>query len=388
MKKTKPATVAIGSVLGQLCKLIPGHLVAKLARKHGIDKQARTFIHPLESRRQPALRATHPRHRTQRRLRRPAASCSVNSKNAIRWQLWSALLLYVLLRFQAHLGKWSHLLHPTLHDDAWVALGAHEPLRADGFLWDSSAAIENASKSRRPCIYRDWLLRPMGQQVGEMTRYREGRIRNIKTPDGDVLSWKYVRGRVVEIASKKEGVLLEANYRGEDGLIESLSYNEGKERLIFGYENIPLMTQVLGQNLVGGLVPSLASMERSDGEVHRYEIKPTEDQSTYQMHLVEKKGEEIITDRVFKWDPATHWVVSDGKHGYAIEVPEEGNPKGYPRLARTDAEGKTESYFFDSKKMVATSVGKDGVIRRRSYIGTPGLSFLKVPQGGKNHVGR
>ncbi len=31
-----------------------------------------------------------------------------NSKEAIRWQVWSALLLYLLLRFQAHLSKWPH----------------------------------------------------------------------------------------------------------------------------------------------------------------------------------------------------------------------------------------------------------------------------------------
>jgi len=31
------------SVLAQLCKLIPGHLVSKLAREHGVDKKARTF---------------------------------------------------------------------------------------------------------------------------------------------------------------------------------------------------------------------------------------------------------------------------------------------------------------------------------------------------------
>ena len=29
--------------MSQLCKLITGHLVAKIARKYGIDKQARTF---------------------------------------------------------------------------------------------------------------------------------------------------------------------------------------------------------------------------------------------------------------------------------------------------------------------------------------------------------
>ncbi|MEA2012463.1 MAG: IS4 family transposase [Verrucomicrobiota bacterium] len=31
------------TVFRQICKFIPGHLVSKLARKHGIDKQSRTF---------------------------------------------------------------------------------------------------------------------------------------------------------------------------------------------------------------------------------------------------------------------------------------------------------------------------------------------------------
>ncbi len=31
------------STMNQICKYIPGHLVAKLARKHGVEKQARTF---------------------------------------------------------------------------------------------------------------------------------------------------------------------------------------------------------------------------------------------------------------------------------------------------------------------------------------------------------
>lgn len=31
-----------------------------------------------------------------------------NSANAVRWQVWIALLLYVLLRFQAFLGAWHH----------------------------------------------------------------------------------------------------------------------------------------------------------------------------------------------------------------------------------------------------------------------------------------
>jgi hypothetical protein len=31
-----------------------------------------------------------------------------HSKNAIQWQVWMALLLYVLLRFLAHLTRWHH----------------------------------------------------------------------------------------------------------------------------------------------------------------------------------------------------------------------------------------------------------------------------------------
>lgn len=42
MKKYKPAKAKL-SVLSQVCKLIPGHLVSKLSRKHGVDKKARTF---------------------------------------------------------------------------------------------------------------------------------------------------------------------------------------------------------------------------------------------------------------------------------------------------------------------------------------------------------
>ena len=42
MKNDKPAAAKL-SVLAQVCKLIPGHLVAKLARKHEVEKKARTF---------------------------------------------------------------------------------------------------------------------------------------------------------------------------------------------------------------------------------------------------------------------------------------------------------------------------------------------------------
>ena len=42
MKNIKP-TKHSATVLYQLCKLIPSHLTTKLARKHGVEKKARTF---------------------------------------------------------------------------------------------------------------------------------------------------------------------------------------------------------------------------------------------------------------------------------------------------------------------------------------------------------
>jgi hypothetical protein len=42
MKNKQPAK-SDAIVLSQLCKLIPQHLVAKIARKYGIGKQARSF---------------------------------------------------------------------------------------------------------------------------------------------------------------------------------------------------------------------------------------------------------------------------------------------------------------------------------------------------------
>lgn len=43
MKNKRPATESTLCVLGQVCNLIPGHLTAKIARKYGVDKKARSF---------------------------------------------------------------------------------------------------------------------------------------------------------------------------------------------------------------------------------------------------------------------------------------------------------------------------------------------------------
>ena len=58
-----------------------------------------------------------------------------HSKQAIRWQLWSALLLYVLLRFQAWQSDWSHSftrLFTMIRSVLWDRFDLSELLRFYG----------------------------------------------------------------------------------------------------------------------------------------------------------------------------------------------------------------------------------------------------------------
>jgi hypothetical protein len=58
-----------------------------------------------------------------------------HSKQAIRWQLWSALLLYVLLRFQAWQSDWSHSftrLFTMIRSVVWGCSDLNDTLRFYG----------------------------------------------------------------------------------------------------------------------------------------------------------------------------------------------------------------------------------------------------------------
>jgi len=58
-----------------------------------------------------------------------------NSANAVRWQVWTALLTYVLLRFCAWLGRWSHSftrLFTLLRSALWQKLDLRSLLESCG----------------------------------------------------------------------------------------------------------------------------------------------------------------------------------------------------------------------------------------------------------------
>ncbi len=71
-----------------------------------------------------------------------------HSANAVRWQVWSALLLYLLLRFHAFLSGWHTQLHPALHSCPRGRVGPLRPAPAVALLWDSAAALAHARPAR------------------------------------------------------------------------------------------------------------------------------------------------------------------------------------------------------------------------------------------------
>ena len=64
-----------------------------------------------------------------------------HSANAVQWQVWMALLVYVLLRFQAWLSHWAHSLSRTAHALAGGALAPPRPRAIASRLWDSRRAF-------------------------------------------------------------------------------------------------------------------------------------------------------------------------------------------------------------------------------------------------------
>ena len=76
-----------------------------------------------------------------------------HSANAIRWQVWSALLVYVLLRFAADLSLWSHTftrLFAVMRTALWERLDALGLLRSYGTAGGSFKLLAAAQTAWLP----------------------------------------------------------------------------------------------------------------------------------------------------------------------------------------------------------------------------------------------
>jgi hypothetical protein len=77
------------------------------------------------------------------------------SANAIRWQVWTALLLYVLLRFAAYLSKWAHSftrIFAVVRAAMWERLDLLELLRGYGTAGGSFTLLGAPAQAWLPTL--------------------------------------------------------------------------------------------------------------------------------------------------------------------------------------------------------------------------------------------
>lgn len=76
-----------------------------------------------------------------------------HNENAVRWQIWSALLTYALLRFIAHAGQWTHTfgrLFTLLRGVLWECLDLFALVRAYGTASKPPRLIARADQAYLP----------------------------------------------------------------------------------------------------------------------------------------------------------------------------------------------------------------------------------------------
>ena len=78
-----------------------------------------------------------------------------HSANAVRWQIWTALLVYVLLRFRAHLSRWAHSftrLFTLVRAALWDRIDLSGLLRGYGTAGGSLAFVSAPHEAWLPGI--------------------------------------------------------------------------------------------------------------------------------------------------------------------------------------------------------------------------------------------
>lgn len=80
-----------------------------------------------------------------------------HSANAVRWQIWSALLVYLLLRFHAHLSRWNHSftrLFAIVRAALWCRLDLRLLLESYGTASGSFRALASPEQAYFPAFFR------------------------------------------------------------------------------------------------------------------------------------------------------------------------------------------------------------------------------------------
>jgi len=142
----------------------------------------------------------------------------------------------------------------------------------------------------------------------------------------------------------------------------------GKERFALKPQQVPVTSQVMGQTMVAGFVPSLAEIA-NDSVTQRFPIH-LEPSGDYVMDY----SSDFYPAHKFVWSAADGGIKSDGAWTYQTAK----NADGEPVVSRTNKDGGTESYFYNMKNGSSEQHLPDGTVVTRLYFVAPGPAQYKI----------
>jgi hypothetical protein len=151
------------------------------------------------------------------------------------------------------------------------------------------------------------------------------------------------------------------------GLAKSILIRDQKYQL--SYDGKPRVENVGGQNLVGGVEPSLHQISYPDGKKETYDFAVTE-KMLPNLKITDAQGKE----RMIVWGTDGR-MLQDGEWSYDIKPG--SDPKGNAAIGRTNPQKQMEYWFRDEMRGQETTLALDGTKTIESWF-TSGVVAGKI----------
>jgi hypothetical protein len=201
---------------------------------------------------------------------------------------------------------------------------------------------------------------------GWVTRYKDGKIWQVQTDSGRVLTWYYRNNIATEIKEERTGNSAVKVEYGTNGKPAGFSVNGKLHNFALGQK--PRVEMLDGKRVVGAMDEALNVWVYPDGKKDTYEFAVTKEVEPT-LTMTNKEG--VVKN--YQWDAKTGWIVSDRDWRYKIESNGER-----PKLRRYNDKGEEEFVIVDSRNGIyqQKSIGEGSKITEVFKI--PGPLYGKV----------
>jgi YD repeat-containing protein len=199
-----------------------------------------------------------------------------------------------------------------------------------------------------------------------VTTYKEGKIWQVKTDKGRILTWYYRNNITTEIKDERSGRSAFKVEYGTNGRPNGFSVN-GK---LHGFEmgKKPRVEYIENKKVVGAMDEALNIWSYPSGKKDTYEFAVTKDLDPT---LKQTNKDGVVKN--YQWDAKTGRIVSDGDWKYKIE-----NNGERPKLRRYNDKGQEEFVIVDSRNGVYQQKDLEEGTQITEVFKTPGPLYGKV----------